>query len=84
MSHEIFFEYKRGGNESGFKLPGLTEYVFKPDKYSAAIIKVETLTRNLRVMVRNKQARLIKAGTIEAVAVPSNLIMNLYYETRTT
>lgn len=79
MESQVLFEYKRNGNDSGFMAPGLTEYVFKPDKYSAAIIPLEKLKKNLRVLVRTKKARLIKAGTIEAVAVPSNLIMNLFY-----
>ncbi len=57
---------------------GLTEFVFKPDKYSAAIIPVEILRKNLRVMVRNKTAQLIKLGTIETVSVPSNQLMNLF------
>jgi hypothetical protein len=78
QSEELIFEYKRNGVNSGFMAHGETEYVFKPDRLSAAVISLETLKKNLRIMIKNKTARLIKAGTIEAVVVPRAKFKELF------
>jgi hypothetical protein len=75
---EIIFPYKNNGKEVGFLACVEEEFIFKPDKYSAATIRLERLKTNLRAMVKSKQARLIKAGTIEAVAVPRAKFDELY------
>lgn len=75
---DLIFEFKRGGNPSGFAKATGHEYIFKPDKYSACIIPLETLKQNLRSMVRNKVAKIIKAGEVEAVVVPAEQFKALF------
>lgn len=78
MNDEIVFPYKKAGVPVGFSAAPEGDFVFKPCKYSAAVINLETLKKNLRLMVKSKEAKLIKAGTIESVSVPSSKFLKLF------
>lgn len=75
---DMIFEYRRNGEDSGFMAWKDKDYVFKPDRNSAVILPLEVLKKNLRLLVKQKKARLIKAGTVEAVAVPRELFDYLF------
>lgn len=75
---EILFVFKRAGIDAGFLKSSDKDFVFKPDKYSAAVIDREALKKNLRELVKSKKARIVRAGTTELVAVPINQFMELY------
>ena len=76
--NDLIFGFKKNGNPSGFAASTEKEYIFKPDKYSAVIIPLEILKKNLRVMVRSREAKIVKAGDVEAVVVPAEKFKALF------
>lgn len=78
QSNEIIFRYKIMGIPCGFLACVDKEFIFKPDKYSAVIIPLETLKKNLRLMVKDKTAKIVNAGSVEAVVVPKQQFNNLF------
>jgi len=77
---DLIFEFKKDGKPCGFLACTDKEFIFKPDKYTAVIFPLEILKNNLRLMVKNKTAKLVSAGTIEAVVVPKDLLFSLFYD----
>ncbi len=77
-STEIILPFKNSGKPCGFNACKDKEFIFKPDKCSAVIIPLEILKKNLRLMVRAKTAKIVTAGTIEAVVVPKTQFNNLF------
>jgi hypothetical protein len=75
---DLILVYKSFGKDCGFLACKDALFVFKPDKYSCATIRLENLKNNLRFMVRNKTARIVKAGATEAVVVPEKQFYNLF------
>lgn len=75
---DFIFEFKRNGNPCGFLACAEQDFIFKPDKWSAVIIPLEVLKKNLRSMVKAKKARIITAGIVEAVVVPEAEFLNLF------
>ncbi len=75
---DLIFEFKRKGEPSGFNSSTEQEFIFKPDKYSAMIIPLEILKKNLRVMVKQGVAKIVKAGDVEAVVVPAAKFKELF------
>lgn len=74
----FIFEFERNGSPCGFNACTESEFIFKPDKYSACMIPLENLKNNLRLMVKSKQAKIITAGTVRAVVVPEQAFNNLF------
>lgn len=75
---DLILPYKSFGKDCGFLACNERLFVFKPDKYSCATIRLENLKNNLRLMVRNKKARIVKTANVEAVVVPEKQIYNLF------
>lgn len=67
---DLVIPFRKKGQFVGFAASAETDFVVKPDRLSAWILPLETLKKNLRLMVKNKQAKLITAGDTEAVHVP--------------
>lgn len=78
MPAEVVFPFRKDGVDCGFLAEPGPEFIFKPDRCSAAIIPLEKLKKNLRLLVKEKQARVIKAGSAEAVAVPRDIMWKLF------
>ena len=78
MDNEIIFPFKNDGVECGFLAAQEKDFVFKPSKLEAAIVDREKLKANLRRLVKEKKARITRAGTIDAVAVPSKIFKELF------
>jgi hypothetical protein len=75
---DIIFPFSKDGKPCGFNSWTEQEFIFKPDKYSACIIPLANLKNNLRLMVKDKRARIVKAGRVEAVVVPKEQFNNLF------
>jgi len=68
--NDLIIPFKKKGQLIGFAASNEKDFVIKPDRLSAWILPLETLKKNLRLMVKNKQARMVTAGDTEAVVVP--------------
>ena len=67
--NDLVIPFRKKGVMIGFAASTDTDFVVKPSKYEAWVLPLETLKKNLRLMVKNKQAKMITAGDTEAVHV---------------
>lgn len=72
---EIVIEYRRNGKDCGFLTESGPEFIFKPDRYSAMVVPTEKFKSHLRNLIKEKKARVIRAGTTEAVGVRLSYII---------
>jgi len=66
---DLVIPFRKKGQMIGFAASTEKDFVLKPSKCEAWVLPLETLKKNLRLMVKNKQAKLITAGDTEAVHV---------------
>ncbi len=82
MIKEFCFPFKRKGEKTGFAAKESGDWVFKVDETpkteTKIIIDVNLLRDNLRRLVKSKQAKILKAGEVEAVIVPAELRDELF------
>lgn len=67
---DLIIPFRKAGKMIGFAASSDKDFVVKPSKYEAWVLPLETLKKNLRLMIKNKQAKMITAGDTEAVHVP--------------
>lgn len=75
---DIIFEFKRDGKDCGFLACKEEDFIFKLPTGSFAMISLDKLKNKLRVMVKDKRARIVRAGTTEAVVVPKEFFYSLF------
>lgn len=75
---DLVIPFKKKGVMIGFAASIEKDFVLKPSKCEAWILPLEKLKTNLRLLVKNKQARIIKAGDTEAVHVPKEHAMRIF------
>lgn len=78
VEDDLIFPYRVGGKDCGFLACKDKEFIFKPSKTTAATIPTETLKNNLRTLIKQKKAKVLRAGDVEAVAVPAALFKELF------
>jgi len=67
---DLVIPFRKKGVLIGFAASQEKDFVVKPDRCSAWVLPLENLRNNLRMMIKNKQASIVKAGDTEAVYVP--------------
>jgi hypothetical protein len=79
---DAIFVYKKNGKDAGFKSSKETHFTARTgstkDTDISMVFPLDKMTENLRRLVKEKKARIIKAGTTEAVTVPQELLLELY------
>lgn len=75
---DIIFEFKKNGKDCGFLTCKDQDFIFRIPGGSSAMISLEKLKNNLRLMVKDKRAKIVRAGTVEAVVVPQGKFYDLF------
>lgn len=75
---DLVMPFRKNGVMIGFAASNEKDFVLKPSKCEAWILPLEKLRNNLRLMVKNKQARIIKAGDTEAVHITKEHALRIF------
>jgi len=81
---EVVFQYRKRGQDCGFLTERDRFFTVRTaqtkDSSTFTSFPIDRLRVNLRTLVRNKKARVVKVGDSEAVAVPTELIDCLFLD----
>ncbi len=76
--HDLVIPFRKKGQFIGFAASSDADFVIKPSKYEAWVLPLDNLKKNLRLMVKNKEAKMITAGDTEAVHVPKQYAHKIF------